>query len=142
MSVHPSERIWTGQNWHGSVTLTLALGSPGHGRLHTQQQSDRTFLMERCGDIVSKCISGWKKRLAQPCGSTLAGYLPVLSLLLEAFLSLSVGAFCLQEERLLVLLEIIKYQGGGKCCPGDMLSEVRATCQHLVLLASVLCWIP
>lgn len=51
-----------------------------------------------------------KRDWLSPAGADLARDLLLLSLLLEASLSLSVGAFCLQEEGLLVLLEIIKYR--------------------------------
>lgn len=95
------------------------------------------------GKIWGHCfyVHQWlEKDWLNPAGTALAGDRLLLSLLLEASLSLSVGAFCLQEERLLELFEIVKHQGGGKC--HDALSEGRATSQHLVLQASVLHWVP
>lgn len=61
-----------------------------------------------------------------PAEAALAGYLLMFFLLPRASLSLSVGAFCLQGERLLMLLEIIKYHGGRKWCPGDVVAGGRA----------------
>ena len=89
--------------------------------------------------FLSASVAG-KGGWLSPTGAALAGDLLLVSLLLEASLSLSVGALCLQEERLLALLEILESRGGRNSC--DALSEGRATCQRLVFLVSVPRWIP